>query len=260
MCGVVLDYLDTTRTLSPYDKGLPKFSGNFAKNYFNSGLLLIDLEAYRVENIERKALKIAKDYHCVEHDQSILNAVLLNKTYKLPLKWNLLVYLYCNAKSLEEKKPNISYSKKELDEALSNPYILHFYTHHKPWEDAKVYVDFKGKFLGEYWWEMAFKTPIFYEELKEIEEKAKKAKSFQINLGFRLYKITKTFKIFSIFIIPFALHFILKNKQTCINIPINSYNLSYEIGRAALYAYDRRKKGKHFSLSFKIFKLIKRMV
>ncbi|CAM2942753.1 glycosyltransferase family 8 protein [Helicobacter burdigaliensis] len=258
ICGVVLDYLDTTRTLIPHTKDLPLLSGDFAKNYFNSGLLLMDLNAWRMQNLEEKALQIAKNYSCIEHDQSILNAALLDKTYKLPLKWNLLVYLYCNAKSLEEKKPNISYFKEELKEALQSPCILHFYTSHKPWEDAKVYVDYKGKFLGEYWWEMARKTPIFYAELKELEEDAKNAKNFQINLGFKLYKIAKIFSVFSIFIIPFVVCFMVKDKQNDVKIPMKLYNLCYEIGRATLYAYDRRRKGKLFSLSFKIFKLIRR--
>ncbi len=96
ICGVALDY-KANRFLKPKDKTSPTL--NLSKDYFNSGLLLIDLEKWKAQNIESKLMEILNKYYCDEHDQSSLNAVLKDKIKILPPSWNALVYYYANAKT-----------------------------------------------------------------------------------------------------------------------------------------------------------------
>lgn len=259
VCGVVYDYINNSRRLVSKNDELPSICGDYAKTYFNSGMLLVDLDSWRKLGIEQESLMIAKNYNLKEHDQSILNASLLHKTLKLPLRYNLLVYMYINANTLEHKKPNIAYTKEELSESLANPCILHFYTHHKPWVDYKVYVDLKDNFLGHYWWDMACKTSIFCSELEKLRQVADKNKVFQVSLGFMLYKLTRISFVFSPIIVPIVTCiYIMLNKTINKQIPNNLYNISYEIGKAGIYAHNKRKKRKYFSLPFKILNMVKK--
>lgn len=59
------------------------------KFFFNSGVMLIDLEKYRKKNIEAKCLEISKNYTSIKfHDQYILNIALLDECQNLPRKFN----------------------------------------------------------------------------------------------------------------------------------------------------------------------------
>ena len=50
ICGVVLDFYSANRRLMPKYPTFPIL--NLSQSYFNSGLLLIDLEKWRMQNIE----------------------------------------------------------------------------------------------------------------------------------------------------------------------------------------------------------------
>ena len=65
------------------------------KNYFNSGVLLIDLKKWRTEEIGQKAVDFArKHYHVMDaQDQDVLNAVLKGNWEHLPGIWNQSQYL-----------------------------------------------------------------------------------------------------------------------------------------------------------------------
>ncbi|EKO5317003.1 glycosyltransferase family 8 protein, partial [Campylobacter jejuni] len=71
------------RKLKYLFKGFLKFS----REYFNSGLLLINLKEWRRQNIERKCLYILKYYKCILPDQDALNIVIKENYIKLPLSF-----------------------------------------------------------------------------------------------------------------------------------------------------------------------------
>lgn len=89
--------IDTIETLSQIDKdvNLIDYNLNPEANYFNSGLLLMNLERWREDNIAGKALDIAysKEIRLVHEDQTALNIVLNGNWGVLEKTWNYMIVL-----------------------------------------------------------------------------------------------------------------------------------------------------------------------
>lgn len=254
ICGVVMDYL-SKRILKSKDKYFKDI--DISADYFNSGMLLVDLDLWRQENIEDRAFEIAENYYCPMHDQDILNAVLLNKILKISIEWNILVYVYFNAVCSDDTgKANISYCREEFNSALKKPKILHYYLWNKPWNNAKIYLDYHNKFLDQYWWDMVDQTPIFKEKLLQLKPQADSALAFQCLVG---YKLLRYYQKGLFALIPFYTYSLIKNKDSIEQeeIPLKDYNLARDIGRVALNAYHKRKKGKLISFPFRMLHMIK---
>lgn len=92
-------------------------------NYFNSGVLLIDIKTWREQGISQKALSYVRKYpeRILYVDQCGLNAVLKNNWKHLDYKFNVL-YSYIPQ----------GLSRCELEKFLLNKVILHF-TLERPW-------------------------------------------------------------------------------------------------------------------------------
>ncbi|WP_166266255.1 glycosyltransferase family 8 protein [Marinobacter caseinilyticus] len=100
--------------------------------YFNSGVLLMDLEVWRRQGIHKTVAAYAgQNAHRLKHvDQCSLNAVLHKKWTRLPARWNQQASVYKAYKKISE---DCGYSKEELREAIQNPGIYHFTGREKPW-------------------------------------------------------------------------------------------------------------------------------
>lgn len=97
--------------------------------YFNSGVLLMDLDKWRENNISSKVIQFIQDYQdkIIWWDQDSLNAVLYDKWLPLPLKWNQQTNFFdINIKNTSKKN--------EIEESIKNPSIIHYTGLHKPWE------------------------------------------------------------------------------------------------------------------------------
>lgn len=83
--------------------------------YFNSGVLLMNLIMWRLENISCKVLEfIKKNPSKIKWwDQDALNAILYNKWFPLDYKWN--------------------YQVLRMGHLNIKPIIIHFNSHIKPW-------------------------------------------------------------------------------------------------------------------------------
>lgn len=257
ICGVVMEGKDNDTQNILESKNKINKSIAIVSNYFNSGMLLVDLDLWRQENIEDRAFEIVKKYYCHKHDEHILNAVLQGQTFKILPQWNMMVFLYCRAVCLNERgKINMPYNRKDFNNALKNPKILHYHTHHKPWEDSKIYLNYCNKFLGQYWWDMVEQTPIFKEKLLQLKPQADSALAFQCYLG---YKLLRLYQKGLFLTIPFYTYFLIAQKDSMKieEIPLQDYNLSREIGRIAFGAYGKRRRGKLISLPFRILHTIK---
>lgn len=94
--------------------------------YFNSGVLLVNLEYWRKNNIENKLFNYINMYHdrIVFHDQDILNAVLYNQWLPLSPKWNMIEPFYY---------ASIEPTNIEINSLLKAPSILHYTWKRKPW-------------------------------------------------------------------------------------------------------------------------------
>ncbi|GAB7140735.1 glycosyltransferase family 8 protein [Deferribacterales bacterium RsTz2092] len=110
-----------------------------AENYFNSGVLLLDLAKWRAGDITKKIVrKLSELKNPLWQDQDILNAVLSDDLLLLDNRWNATIMT--------------------PDTYEREPFIVHYNTSFKPWHNERV-------FLADLWWSYAQKTP-FYEDFK----------------------------------------------------------------------------------------------
>lgn len=186
--GVVLDCSNpyVPKILKAREETKEDFVFPYRKEYFNAGFMLINLEQWRFEKVEQKCLEFMRTYITRVGDQDIINAVVGNRTIKLSPKWNFFA-LHFTAGRLgradnfcadEGQKCLFGYTKKEYEEALKGIKILHYtFSCAKPWQNYHILID-KDYLPLEYpyyqaWWEMALQTPIYREELIELQEKLK---------------------------------------------------------------------------------------
>jgi len=101
--------------------------------YFNSGMLVIDLVAWRDARIKEQALALAeahlKDFEF--YDQDVLNCVLQGRWKPVSPSWNLHVVpeiFFCWG--------DPSYARPDVQDALTQPNIVHFVSVTKPWHSG----------------------------------------------------------------------------------------------------------------------------
>ncbi len=102
------------------------------ENYFNSGMLLMNLDALRAAAIEERFLEIFNRYQfrTVAPDQDYLNYLCRDRVMYLDRSWNVM------------------WSKEKYDGALR---IVHYNMFRKPW----IYADVP---FGDHFWQYAEKT------------------------------------------------------------------------------------------------------
>lgn len=120
------------------------------ENYFNSGILMINLELARnSEKYEKEVLNYvenSKSLGLIMPDQDLLNVVFRNKIIKIDeIKYNYDARRYL-AYKLKDKKYNLSY-------IISNTCFLHFCGKRKPWLDENNLGVFTSLYL--YFWKNA---------------------------------------------------------------------------------------------------------
>ena len=109
--------------------------------YFNSGILLIDLKNWREFDVGNRSMNFitSQEGMVVHHDQGVLNNVLKGRWMRLPLKYNVMTIHFMMTQDRINKyfrDGSIFYNKEEISNAKNNPVILHFtpsFTSH-PWE------------------------------------------------------------------------------------------------------------------------------
>lgn len=105
------------------DLGLPD-----GRSYFNSGVLLMDLDAWRAQGTTEAVLDFASRHPgLIWPDQDALNGVLHASRHRLHPRWNAMPGLW------ELPRRYMPYSDQEMAEAASDPAIVHFVGPHKPW-------------------------------------------------------------------------------------------------------------------------------
>lgn len=109
--------------------------------YFNSGLLLVDLRQWRIQNIGNQALEFIRIHEgrVTHHDQGVLNGLLHTKWMRLPLKYNVMTIHYLMKQSdivKYYKEYSEFYGQQEISFAINYPCIIHYtpsFTS-RPWE------------------------------------------------------------------------------------------------------------------------------
>jgi lipopolysaccharide biosynthesis glycosyltransferase len=101
-------------------------------NYFNSGVLLINLKKWRTEYFEQKLVNFTNNFRnkIIFHDQDVLNFCAKNNWLSLNYKYNVTHFFYYPESYLFDY---FGLTEREYLEIKSNPIILHFTSHQKPW-------------------------------------------------------------------------------------------------------------------------------
>jgi len=150
--GAVMDMVD------PYLKGKEGLVGvprlkevPRVSNYFNAGVLLIDLDRWRKERISERSLEYLTQNPTLPFaDQDALNVVCDGLWKQVEPRWNFQ----------DHCEKSISDMKQDM-----RPGIVHFISKFKPWKpssnsvNASFYDDFRGRTrfartFGEKFWEM----------------------------------------------------------------------------------------------------------
>jgi len=113
----VVPFVSSRNGVANYERlGIPR-----GAKYFNAGVMLIDLDAWRRDNVGDRVLEYLRRYRrsVVFWDQEGLNAVLAGRWGELDRRWN------CNA----------SKSRRSSDDCVTarDVWIVHFAGHLKPW-------------------------------------------------------------------------------------------------------------------------------
>lgn len=103
--------------------------GRPVEQYFNAGVLVIDLDEWRRQNISEQTVEVIKSgIHLRYADQCALNVVAAGQYQPLPERWNLF-----SIHSSASKDPLLSPQKRRaLREAYEDPAVIH-YICEKPW-------------------------------------------------------------------------------------------------------------------------------
>ena len=129
-------------------------------HYICSGVMLVNLEELRQNNMEDKFEKFIKlnNEKLKQHDQTVINVVCADKIGVLPSKYG--IFNFDNVEEAKSYALNLiaknRYSESEITDAYNHPVILHCIR--KPWYDINYY-------HARTWWDYAEKTG-YIEEIK----------------------------------------------------------------------------------------------
>jgi lipopolysaccharide biosynthesis glycosyltransferase len=119
-----------------------KVNGRSLDSYFNSGVLVMDLEQFRRRKLGERAIQIIFENPDLRFpDQDALNLALDGDVLLLPERWNAMT-----CEKLTPAHPGMpSLLRERIRTALDDPAILHYATH-KPWSPYPV--EFRHEFTA----------------------------------------------------------------------------------------------------------------
>lgn len=111
---------------------------NLPDDYFNSGVMLVDLAAWRDKCVGERALAYLEEdgYDSRYPDQDALNQVLAGDWYRLAPEWNFQPTAYA---AVEKRYPHLLPHLASLETAIRHPRIVHFIGAVKPWHAMCVH-------------------------------------------------------------------------------------------------------------------------
>lgn len=162
---------------------------NHTYDYYNTGVVLIDVCKYNSEEAFGEILTLIKKHKFLYQEQCAVNVFFRDRIFNLPLEWNYEL-------ASQMFRPQEIYLKDYAAKRCS-AYLFHYLSGLKPWF-------FPDLPLSEVWWALARQTP-FYEEII--------VKLFNYNLEHREYptnSVDKTDSSELLFIIDHLIKFEIK--------------------------------------------------
>lgn len=128
------------------------------KRYFNSGVILFDLNQWRNKGYEREIFSLEKEVlgKISYADQSILNILLKEDVKFIDNRWNFMPFLL---------KKDSDHSE-QLRTSSRDPWIVHFAAGYKPW----IFDSDPVMFSDEYWYYRKMGPWKSYDPSKRIRE------------------------------------------------------------------------------------------
>ncbi len=117
--------------INDYVRVYNRLGYHMQEGYLNAGVLLINLNRWREDDIFEKAISIARKMpkQLKNHDQDIINLVYHDSKLFLDFKYNLLeYYMYTEDWLYMDKK-----YYPQIEKACQDPVIVHFCMPQKPW-------------------------------------------------------------------------------------------------------------------------------
>jgi lipopolysaccharide biosynthesis glycosyltransferase len=119
-------------------------------DYFQAGVLIMDLEKMREIHTVEQWLKLASDPSFIYNDQDILNMECQGNVYFLNEEWNVMHDCAGRVEGVFKFAPARFFNAYK--EARKNPLIVHYAGFEKPWQNA--WCDF-----ATLYWQYARSTP-----------------------------------------------------------------------------------------------------
>ncbi len=101
-------------------------------SYYNSGILLMNLDVWRREAITQKMVDCAVAYQYPLLDQDVINVVLQGRILPLPVTYNFQILFYFGGPDTWHVDNVIT---KEIHATLEKPVLIHYLTPNKPWSN-----------------------------------------------------------------------------------------------------------------------------
>lgn len=138
-----------TERHDPEKIGLPSYD-----RYVNAGVLLMNLEKMRKDNLEPRFMELAGK-NLPSDDQDVLNIACYDGIRILPFHFNVMTkYFPRNADEFfAYTGVKESWTRAEYRRAMEAPVVIHYADKRKPWLDSSV--DF-----AERWWHYAMRSPL----------------------------------------------------------------------------------------------------
>ena len=134
LIGAAMDpYANNPATMEQVSGGLPISNIRLGLPedhvYFNAGILIIDLSAWRAAGLLAKFVAYVEQNHQILrfHDQDTLNAVLTGRVKYLPYDWNF------QAKTRYEDLASSGIPLTEFEAMARRPKAVHYTSARKPW-------------------------------------------------------------------------------------------------------------------------------
>lgn len=129
----------------------------FSYDYFNSGVLLLNLKKMRSDLISSKLLKTKYALDTGLMDQDAFNYVFFDKVKFLPLNYNLIIdaiyrHILNGNISIDDLNRKIGSRYTSFDDMISTASIIHFGSFYKPWK-------FYDMLYSDLWYYFYMKSP-----------------------------------------------------------------------------------------------------
>lgn len=139
------------------------------KQYFCTGLMLINMPQWRAQNAESKCMEFLQRYKTEFANQDAINYV-AQDNINLGSNWGILIYHYI-LKCLQEPQR----TRLEYKDIFANIKIIHCNGPAKPWSNFYLLADRKMRSLVfDTWWDIALRTHGFEAEFLAIKDRLPK--------------------------------------------------------------------------------------